>query len=447
MHSSKDTIAAIATATGRAGIGIIRVSGERAAEIARTVTKHQVEPGHFFYSPFWDAEDRIVDYGIALYFANPASYTGEDVFEFQGHGGPAVLDVMLQHILSLGVRQSRAGEFTERAFLNDKLDLAQAEAVSDLINSASAGAAKAAIRSLNGEFSTRIRQLVEQLIDLRVFVEAALDFAEEEIDFLSSDELRTRAGEVEENFSNILLQAQRGRVLKDGITLVIAGAPNVGKSSLLNRLTGADSAIVTPIAGTTRDVLREHIHLDGLPLHILDTAGIRDSDDPVEREGVRRARAEIHAADRILWVTDEPDSTPDPDTYPADKPVDLVFNKIDLTGQVATIDYDQTRSQARIALSAKTGAGMDLLIEHLKRSVGYEQDEENVFLARNRHIVALESAHDATRNALDKLQTSNQPELAAEDLRLAQNALNEITGEFTSDDLLGRIFASFCIGK
>ena len=390
----------------------------------------------------------IIDYGIAVYFKNPESYTGEDVVELQGHGGPAVLSLLLKSVLSVGARQSRPGEFTERAFLNDKLDLAQAEAVSDLIESDSEAAAKAAVRSLGGALSDAVSDLLEQLIALRIYIEAALDFAEEEIDFLSSDELKHRTQTLMDAFDQSIAASQQGRLLKEGLSLVIAGKPNAGKSSLLNRLSGKDSAIVTDIPGTTRDVLREHIELDGLPLHIIDTAGLRDSDDPVEREGVRRARHEINQADRVLLVVDANDPEPPelPADIPADVPVDIIYNKIDQTGDAVSIDYTATGT-ATIKLSIKQDTGIDLLIGHLTDSVGFQSDTEGVFLARQRHVDALIEARAATKQAIAQVSNGDMPELAAEDLRRAQRALNEITGEFSNDDLLGRIFAGFCIGK
>ena len=451
MSVSSDTIAAVSTATGRGGIGIVRISGSDAKRIATVITGQSLQPSQFVYTSFVDADGSAIDYGVALLFAGPASYTGEDVAELQGHGGPAVLELLLQRVLSLGARSAQPGEFTQRAFLNDKIDLAQAEAVSDLIDSASVNAAKAAVRSLGGVFSSQVHDLVEQLIDLRVYVEAALDFAEEEIDFLSSDELKSRATSLGDAFQSILASAQQGQLLKDGMTLVIAGAANVGKSSLLNCLTGMDSAIVTDIAGTTRDVLREHIHLDGLPVHILDTAGLRDSSDPVEQEGIRRARAEIAEADRVLWVIDASDaeSAKVDLQLPDGVPVDRIFNKCDLVNLPASVTTagEGSSDATDIYLSAKTGTGIDLLSQHLKQSVGYQQHTEGVFLARARHVEALKRGYTLTRSALSQLQQHNTPELAAEDLRRAQTALNEITGEFGSDDLLGRIFAGFCIGK
>lgn len=358
------------------------------------------------------------------------------------------MSLLLKRVLAAGARQSRPGEFTERAFLNDKLDLAQAEAVSDLIESESEAAAKAAIRSLGGALSDTVNDLLEQLIELRVYIEAALDFAEEEIDFLSGDEVRHRTTRLLAAFETAIQSSQQGRLLKEGLSLVIAGKPNAGKSSLLNRLSGKDSAIVTDIPGTTRDVLREHIELDGLPLHIIDTAGLRESDDPVEKEGVRRARQELALADRVLLVVDASDGAPPemPPDIPDSIPVDIIHNKIDRTDDQPTISYDSTGA-ATIRLSIKQEQGVDLLIRHLTDSVGYQRDAEGVFLARQRHVDALISASSATQQAIAQLQHSAMPELAAEDLRRAQHSLNEITGEFTSDDLLGRIFAGFCIGK
>ncbi len=394
------------------------------------------------------ADSTIIDFGIALYFKNPESYTGEDVVELQGHGGPAVLSLLLKEVLRSGARQARPGEFTERAFLNNKLDLAQAEAVSDLIESNSAAAAKAAVRSLGGALSGAVSELLEQLIELRIYIEAALDFAEEEIDFLSGDEIKTRTTELTAAFDRAIASSQQGRLLKEGLTLVIAGKPNAGKSSLLNRLSGKESAIVTDIPGTTRDVLREHIELDGLPLHIIDTAGLRDSDDPVEKEGVRRARQEINQADRVLLVVDASDGAePElPTDIPDSVPVDVIYNKIDQTNETASINYTPTGS-ATIKLSVKEDEGITLLINHLTQSVGFQRDTEGVFLARQRHVDALVTAAEATREAIAQVSQGGMPELAAEDLRRAQYALNEITGEFSNDDLLGRIFAGFCIGK
>lgn len=441
------TIAAVATAAGRGGIGIVRVSGPEAAAIGKEITGCDLIAGQFRYTPFKDAQRNTIDAGIALFFQSPHSYTGEDVLELQGHGGTAVLELLLRRVLECGAVAAGPGEFTERAFLNDRMDLAQAEAVADLIESANTEAAKAAVRSLQGDFSRQVHALVEQLIELRVYVEAALDFAEEEIDFLSSPELLDRAERLKTDFTSLMSNLAQGRLLKEGMTVVLAGAPNVGKSSLLNQLTGTDTAIVTDIAGTTRDVLREQIFLDGMPLRVIDTAGLRESTDAVEREGVRRAREEMDNADRILWLQDGSNigDTELPTNLPADLPVDVIINKIDLTGKTPSIEKED--DQTRICLSAETGEGIDLLVNHLQRSVGFMQNTEGVFLARQRHVDALVRGFDATVHALQQLRIQNLPELAAEDLRTAQQALNEITGEFSSDDLLGRIFQGFCIGK
>lgn len=446
-NSSARTIAAVATAAGRGGIGIIRVSGPAALSIGQQITGVELVAGEFRYTLFNDRDNNVIDAGVALYFQNPHSYTGEDVVELQGHGGSAVLELLLQRVLECGAVAARPGEFTERAFLNDRIDLAQAEAVADLIESANTEAAKAAMRSLQGDFSRQVYALVEQLIELRVYVEAALDFAEEEIDFLSSPELQDRAQRLKTDFATLMANLAQGRLLKEGMSVVLAGAPNVGKSSLLNQLTGTDTAIVTDIAGTTRDVLREQIFLNGLPLHIIDTAGLRESTDAVEREGVRRARQEMADADRILWLQDgtQPQYAMLPDNLPNTIPVDVIVNKIDLCDKPAGVEIENDKTS--IFLSAATGEGVDLLIDHLQSSVGFMENTEGVFLARQRHVDALMKASSATEQALKQLQIRNLPELAAEDLRSAQLALNEITGEFSSDDLLGRIFRGFCIGK
>ncbi len=447
LNNPATTIAAIATAAGRGGIGIVRVSGQQARSIGRQITGLDLQAGQFKYIPFKDASGDVIDAGIALFFQSPHSYTGEDVLELQGHGGSAVLELLLQSVLTCGAVMARPGEFTERAFLNDRIDLAQAEAVADLIESSNTEAAKAAVRSLQGDFSRQVRLLVEQLIELRVYVEAALDFAEEEIDFLSSPELLERAQRLKNDFAALMANLAQGRLLQEGMTVVLAGTPNVGKSSLLNQLTGTDTAIVTDIPGTTRDVLREQILLDGMPLRVIDTAGLRDSDDAVEREGVRRAKLAMADADRILWLQDgtQAGDIELPADLPDGLPVDVIVNKIDLSGKPAAITIED--DQVRISLSAKTGEGMDLLIDHLQRSVGFMHNTDGVFLARQRHVDALHRAATATEQALQQLHVQNLPELAAEDLRSAQQALNEITGEFTSDDLLGRIFQGFCIGK
>lgn len=450
MTASKtDTIAAVATAPGRGGVGIVRISGAKSHEIAEKILGKKPTVRKAEYLPFKDEVGEAIDTGIALYFQKPNSFTGEDVLELQAHGGPVVLDMLLKRVLQLGARPARAGEFTEQAFLNDKMDLAQAEAVADLIEAESIEAARAAVRSLQGEFSQNIHDLVEKLIELRLYVEASLDFPEEEIDFLSDGKVETKLKTIEDALKQVFKSARQGCLLREGMTLVIAGRPNAGKSSLLNQLAGRESAIVTDIPGTTRDVLREHIQIDGLPLHVIDTAGLRDSNDPVEQEGVRRAWKEIEQADRILLLVDDTHRNDDhlsiEDQLPKHIGVTRVFNKTDLSGRKAEII--ETESETDIALSAKSGEGLDLLRTHLKQCMGYEQSNEGRFMARRRHIEALENADQHLQSARYNLIELQAGELLAEELRMAQEQLNEITGEFTSDDLLGRIFSSFCIGK
>ncbi|MDD2723271.1 MAG: tRNA uridine-5-carboxymethylaminomethyl(34) synthesis GTPase MnmE [Methylovulum sp.] len=443
---NSDTIAAIATPPGNGGVGIIRISGKTAPDIAKQLFGKIPVPRYATYCAFQDAGGEIIDSGISLYFPAPASYTGEDILELQGHGGAVVLDMLLRRVLALGARLARPGEFTERAFLNNKLDLAQAEAVADLIASSTEQSVRSAQKSMQGVFSAQIKELVEELTELRIYVEAAIDFVDEEIDFLSDGVVEKRLVELLERIARIQKTARQGRLLRDGMTIVLAGKPNAGKSSLLNALAGHEAAIVTDIAGTTRDVLRERIQLDGMPLHIIDTAGLRDSDNPVEQEGIRRAREEIHKADKILLLIDAND--PDESllaTLPQQSDVTRVYNKIDLLNLPPALR--QTDQGCTIHLSIKTWAGMDLLLHHLKDSVGFNEATDNVFIARRRHLEALAHAHEAVETALNQLQINQAGELAAEDLRIAQQSLAEITGEFTSDDLLGRIFSSFCIGK
>ncbi|TWI57677.1 tRNA modification GTPase [Pseudomonas duriflava] len=455
MHVSQDTIAAIATAPGRGGVGIVRVSGPAAAAIAQTLCGKTPKPRHAHYGPFTHSDGTVLDEGIALFFPGPHSFTGEDVLELQGHGGPVVLDLLLRQVLALGARPARPGEFSERAFLNDKLDLAQAEAIADLIEASSEQAARNALRSLQGEFSRRVDSLTERLIQLRLYVEAAIDFPEEEIDFLADGHVLTLIDGVCEELFQVEREAGRGALLRDGMTVVIAGRPNAGKSSLLNALAGREAAIVTDIAGTTRDVLREHIQLDGMPLHVIDTAGLRNTDDRVEQIGVQRALAAIEGADRILLVVDAtaPEAS-DPQALwpeflaqrPADRKVTVIRNKADLIGE----DASQTATPEGmhiLTLSAVTGTGVELLREHLKACVGFEQTAESSFSARRRHLDALKSAGHFLKHGRAQLVLSGSGELLAEDLRMAQQALGEITGAFSSDDLLGRIFSSFCIGK
>lgn len=442
---NSDTIAAIATPSGQGGVGIIRLSGPISVEIARKISGLCPAPRYVHYGDFKDKNQSIIDSGLTLYFKKPFSFTGEDVVEFHAHGGPVVLDILLKEILQHGARPARAGEFTERAFLNDKIDLTQAEAIADLIAADSEQAARAATRSLQGEFSAIIFQLVEDLIKLRVYVESALDFPEEEIDFLADDAIATKLELVKQKLLGVKKSAQQGRLLKEGMTVVIAGKPNAGKSSLLNQLAGQDSAIVTDVPGTTRDILREHIQIDGLPLHIIDTAGLRDSDDIVEQEGVKRARQMIENADRILFVVDiNDDDKTILASLPKDVGVTTIYNKIDTENRKPEI-IEQL--QTAIYLSAKTGEGMELLKQHLKNCMGYHQKSEGQFIARRRHLDAIDTAEEHLNIADKNLHELKAGELLAEELRLAQEALSSITGEFSSDDLLGRIFSDFCIGK
>jgi len=444
-----ETISAIATAPGRGGVGIVRVSGPKTHEIAEKILNKSPVVRKAEYLNFNDSNAQAIDTGIALYFQKPHSFTGEDVLELQAHGGPVVLDMLLKRTLELGARPARAGEFTEQAFLNDKIDLAQAEAVSDLIEAESTEAARAALKSLQGEFSRNIHKLVDKLIELRLYVEASLDFPEEEIDFLNDGKVEAKLRIIEDALQQVFQSARQGSLLREGMTVVIAGRPNAGKSSLLNQLAGRESAIVTEIPGTTRDVLREHIQIDGLPLHVIDTAGLRESEDPVEQEGIRRAWKEIEQADRILLLVDDTHRNNDhlaiEDQLPSDIGVTRIFNKIDVSGRFAEII--ETAEEVDIALSARTGEGLDILKNHLKHCMGYEQSNEGRFMARRRHIEALENAEANLQNARYNLVELKAGELLAEELRMAQHQLSEITGEFTSDDLLGRIFSSFCIGK
>ncbi|MEL4888754.1 tRNA uridine-5-carboxymethylaminomethyl(34) synthesis GTPase MnmE [Pectobacterium betavasculorum] len=453
--SNTDTIVAQATPPGRGGVGILRVSGQAAAEVARAVLGKLPKPRHADYLPFCDTNGTTLDQGIALWFPGPNSFTGEDVLELQGHGGPVILDLLLQRILTLpDVRIARPGEFSERAFLNDKLDLAQAEAIADLIDASSEQAARSALNSLQGVFSTRINQLVEALTHLRIYVEAAIDFPDEEIDFLSDGKIEAQLNGVMADLDAVRAEAHQGSLLREGMKVVIAGRPNAGKSSLLNALAGREAAIVTDIAGTTRDVLREHIHIDDMPLHIIDTAGLRDASDEVERIGIERAWQEIEQADRVLFMVDGTTTqATEPEhiwpefmaRLPKTLPITVVRNKADVTGEARGIEDVNTHSLIR--LSARTGEGIDTLRDHLKQSMGFTSNTEGGFLARRRHLQALELAAQHLIQGKEQLVSAYAGELLAEELRLAQQSLSEITGEFTSDDLLGRIFSSFCIGK
>lgn len=448
-----DTIAAIASATGRAAVGIIRVSGAEVPRLAIALLGSIPVPRIAQLARFRDADGDTLDQGLALYFPAPASFTGEHVLELQGHGGSQVLDMLLRRLLQLGARLANPGEFSERAFWNGKIDIAQAEAVADLIDASSTAAAKAAVRSLQGEFSARIHALRAQLVELRVQVEAAIDFPDEEIDFLSNPAVKVLLARLFTDFDSVAAAARQGSLLREGLTVVIAGKPNAGKSSLLNRLAGEEVAIVTDQPGTTRDLLRQQITLDGLPLHLVDTAGLRASADAVEVEGIRRAHGAMTRADRVLYILDASRADaeellrigPELALLPADVPVTLVLNKIDLTGEIARAEESGT--PAHIYLSARTGEGVDLLRAHLKSTAGFSSIESGAFAARRRHLDALLRAREFADNAAEALRGCGAMELFAEDLRLAQRALGEITGEFTSDDLLGEIFGSFCIGK
>jgi tRNA modification GTPase len=445
-----DTITAVATAPGRGGVGVVRISGPKALAIGQAITASTLKPRHAHYLPFLDANQHAIDHGIALYFKAPNSFTGEDVVELQGHGGPIILDMLLEQVTHHGGRLARPGEFSERAFLNDKLDLAQAEAIADLIEASSREAAKQAVNSLQGEFSDAINTLVEELIALRLYVEAAIDFPEEEIDFLTDGHVTQQLDHIAQTLQEVLYKAEQGAILREGMKVVIAGRPNAGKSSLLNRLAERDIAIVTDIAGTTRDVLREHIHIDGMPLHITDTAGLRDSDDVVEQMGISRAWEEIDKADRIILMIDATDDEqrdihahwPEFFNSPAySAKLTVIYNKSD---QLEEIPAQATDG---IWLSAKTGDGILNLKEQLKSVMGFQGTTEGGFSARRRHIDALKQAQQYLENGAFQLHNHAAGELLAEDLRLAQDHLSEITGRFTPDDLLGRIFSSFCIGK
>ncbi len=447
-----ETIVAAATPPGRGGVGVVRISGPKTPEYAAIILGELPLPRRATFARFLDANHEPIDAGLALFFPAPHSYTGEHVLELQGHGGPLVIEALIARLLELGARRAQPGEFTQRAFLNDKLDLAQAEAVADIIDAGSKEAVRAAMRSLQGEFSNMVRGLTEAVIDLRTYVEAAIDFPEEEIDFLADRELCERFQNVREHFNGVEQSARQGRLLREGMTVVIAGRPNAGKSSLLNRLAGYDAAIVTAIPGTTRDIVRERIDIDGMPLHILDTAGLRNAaHDEVEAEGIRRAQAEMHKADRVLFVIDVIDDPTGKAFFeergrlPGNVPVTLVFNKCDKA--VGLPVADTTAGPPRVMMSALTGEGLRSLRAHLKMCMGYQTLDGGTVSARQRHLDALARARRHTEEAARQLEEHRAGELVAEELRVAQQALSEITGEFTSDDLLGRIFSSFCIGK
>ena len=442
-----DTIAAVATAPGRGGIGVVRVSGAALSVFAQALCGREPQPRRAHFARFADAAGQAIDEGILLYFPAPASFTGEDVLELQGHGGPVVMQLLLARCVELGARLAEPGEFTRRAFLNGKLDLAQAEGVADLIEASTAAAARSALRSLSGKFSEEVRRITDALIDLRMLVEATLDFPEEEIEFLERARALPRLDGIRTDLEGLLDRARQGALLRSGLNVVLVGEPNVGKSSLLNRLAGEERAIVTDIAGTTRDALRETIQIEGIPLHIIDTAGLRDTADTVERIGIERTWREIERADVILRLIEAGGSGGESgDAIDARLPAEAmrltVVNKIDLAGGEAV--REDHAGGVRLRLSAKTGAGIELLREELLRIAGWHAHGEDVILARERHLRAL---REALTHVIAAGEQCAALELFAEELRLAQESLGEITGEFTADDLLGVIFSRFCIGK
>lgn len=445
-----DTIAAIATARGNAGVGIIRISGSATKEIIQNLCAEGLEPRKATLAKIHDQQNRLIDQVLLIFFPSPHSFTGEDVLELQGHGGAVVLDMLLEHVLSLGCRQARAGEFSERAYLNGKIDLAQAEAIADIIESHTRSAVRGAMRSLEGEFSKEVYKLVEDLVHLRMLAEAYMDFPDEEISEIPQKEFTDKLDDLTNGISQLLAMATKGNLLRDGFHLVLAGKPNAGKSSLLNTLTKNDTAIVSEQAGTTRDIIRDRIDLDGLVIDITDTAGLRHTTDVIESEGVRRAQKELEKADRVLLIIDEADYDQELagellDFVDDETPVTIIRNKIDLLGKEPEII--KNNNQYEILLSIKTGIGIDLLYQHLREVVATESLTEGVFTARRRHLEALEEAQALLLNAAGHLTPFIQLELLAEDCRQAQKSLNTITGEFSSEDLLGRIFSSFCIGK
>lgn len=466
MHlaTDSDTICAIATPPGRGGVGVVRISGPLAKSIASSLLRFDLTPRYAHYASIFDRGSELIDQGIVIFFPGPNSFTGEDVLELQGHGGSFVLDLLLKEVLFSGARLARPGEFSERAFINDKMDLTQAEAIADLIESSSEEAARSAMRTLQGEFSALINALSNAIIDLRVYIEAAIDFAEEEIDFLTEGKTTDTLQTILDQTDAILAQAKQGTILREGMSVVIAGKPNAGKSSLLNALAGRDAAIVTEIAGTTRDILSERINIDGMPVHVTDTAGLRHSDDIVEREGIKRAKKAIANADRILLLIDAAQERVSLDTLPDFLTeigletlleesqlarLSIVYNKIDILEEAPSLALmkNAARSITSIKLSAKSHGGINLLREHLKDCMGFSPSGEGGFIARRRHLDAMDRARAHLVNAQTQLLASRAGELVAEDLKHAHRCLGEITGEFTTDDLLGKIFSSFCIGK
>lgn len=468
MNIMIDTIAAVATPQGRGGVGIVRVSGPRALAIAEAMTHIKLPVRVAQFAKFFDQQGDVIDEGIVIFFPGPGSFTGEDVIEFQAHGSPLVLDLLLQNILRQGARLARPGEFSERAFLNDKIDLVQAEAVADLIDASSVAAARSAMRSLQGEFSKRIHALVESLIYLRTFIEATLDFPEEDVEFVENAKVIKKLNNILEELGQITKTATSGVVLKEGITLLILGLPNAGKSSLLNALAKSDVAIVSEVPGTTRDLIKENIEIRGVPVHIIDTAGLRVSNDTIELEGVKRAKAAVQKADVVLWVLDASQHQKINSKY-LEKvletelgelksviqplPFIVVANKIDLIKMPANLslvklDFNsQEKMISLVHLSARYAEGLAFLEDAILKIVGVERVNEHQFIARRRHLEALNRAAHYLQKGLTQYTNVLALELLAEDCRLAQDALSEITGEFRSDDLLGRIFSTFCIGK
>lgn len=447
LSQSIETIAAIATASGAGGIGVVRVSGPLAAHIASQVLGACPAARHATYLPFYQADGSLIDKGIAIYFPNPHSYTGEDVLELQAHGGTALMQILLARCIECGARHAVAGEFTQRAYLNDKLDLAQAEAVADLINAATAEAARSAVRSLSGEFSHAIQTLLQQLIDLRMYVEACLDFPEEDIDFISQGRVLEKLQANQQALARIFSQAKQGALLREGMNVVLIGQPNVGKSSLLNALSGEEIAIVTPIAGTTRDTIKNVIQIEGVPLHIIDTAGLRETEDAVEQAGIARTWKALETAHVALLLVDSQHGIGDFENailqkLPEQVQKIWVHNKIDVSRETSRIENRE--KETHLFLSAKTGDGIPQLQKTLLDIVGYQPGGEGVFMARARHLTALQQVEEHLRLATRQMHA---PELIAEELRSAQEALSTITGEFTPDDLLGEIFSRFCIGK
>jgi len=447
LNIPQDTIAAIATASGAGGIGVVRVSGPQAQSIALAILGRCPPPRHAAYLDFLDADNALIDRGIAIFYPNPHSYTGEDVLELQGHGGMALMQMLLARCIQLGARQAQPGEFTQRAFLNEKMDLAQAEAVADIINAETAQAAKSAVRSLSGEFSQTINRFLEVLIELRMYVEACLDFPEEEIDFITQGRVAQKINDSQQVLAKIFSQAKQGSLLREGIHVVLIGQPNVGKSSLMNALAGEELAIVTPIAGTTRDTIKSAIQIDGVPLHVVDTAGLRETEDEVEKFGIARTWRATETANIALLLVDSTHGITEVeksilDRLPSKIVKIWVHNKIDVSRETPKIETLNT--ETHIYLSAKTGLGLDLLKRHLLLEMGYQANNEGVFMARTRHLEALDSVRKHLSTAISQI---NSAELVAEELKLAQEVLSTITGDYTPDDLLGEIFTKFCIGK